>query len=325
MEDTFRYYNFFDFIIRSRIELPELVKSSSTSALFSFSLSSTPPSNLKEPTWSHHWHLPNGEISISFARAGNNFHLRFPHLADFVFSKTDFQINCHRYTTTPHETVRHLLLDQVLPRIVSYLGRPVIHASGSVIDTYGILFLGQTGWGKSTLGAHFHQSGCALLTDDCILVERDKENVTGIPSYAGMRLLEDSLNALDIAPHAETCIQKVAHYSSKKRVIIKGKTPEPPIPITIRAVFVLNDPVTESKKDKVAFSPLTGAFAAIELVKHCFHLDLSDSKVMGEQLKTLTRLCGSRNLSIYNMEYPRNHHFLPEIRQEIISLVSSLT
>jgi hypothetical protein len=318
------YYRIFDFNIESNILLPELTHSTSVNIDFSFSLSSKPSSQVQEPTWLHHWMLPNGEISISFAKTGALFFLRFPHLADFIFSSIESRITCHPTSEIPKDTIRHLLLDQVLPRIVSYLGRPVLHASGSVIGDSGILFLGQTGWGKSTLCAYFHQKGFPLLSDDAILLEKIQDTVVGIPSYSGIRLLNDSLKALLLDRKRDNDIQKVAHYSSKKRVIFKKKITNRSAGIPIKALFVLKNQEEASPKDLLSLSPLTGYLAAIELARHAFQLDITDPAIMGNQLKTLAGLCASNGLSLFRLNFQRDHKLLPDVCKEIVSFITSL-
>ncbi len=138
---TLAVYRMFDFTLGSNILLPELVPSPSSNSRISFSLSAIPSSQYQEPRWLHHWLLPSGETSISLGKSGELFVLRFPLLADFLFSRKDFEIICHPTSDTPAETIRHLLLDQVIPRIVSHLGRPVLHASGSMVEGSGVLFL----------------------------------------------------------------------------------------------------------------------------------------------------------------------------------------
>ena len=56
-------------------------------------------------------------------------------------------------------TTRHQLLDHVLPRVLEHLGHLMIHA-GAVCTPHGvIIFVGDTGAGKSSLVASFHTAG----------------------------------------------------------------------------------------------------------------------------------------------------------------------
>lgn len=326
MKETYNSYKIFDFSIKSNILLPELTQSTSPATQLTFSLTTISSGQLQEPIWLHHWLLPNGENSTSFARTDKDLVLRFPNLADFFISKTEPIILCHPTPNTPQETIRHLLLDQVIPRIVNYLGRPVIHASGTVINNSSIIFLGQTGWGKSTLCAFFHQNGFPLLSDDSILLEKKNSGVIGLPSYVGIRLFDDSFKALHFDHSRPThYIQNVSHYSSKKRIPSCNLRIKQISPVPIKAFFVLNDPKAESNRIPLQFSRITGALAAIELMKHCFHLDPTDTQIMGKQLMTVTDLLASSQLPIFNLNFQRDHNFLPNICKEITTFVSLLS
>lgn len=317
-------YRIFDFSIRSTIPLPELPRSDCTAAQFSFILAAASPQQIEPTIWLHHWLLPNGEKSISLAKINGHFILRFHHLADFLYSPTESSITCHPVPDTPQETIRHLLLDQVIPRIVSYLGRPVIHASGTVINNTGVVFLGETGWGKSTLCAFFHQNGFPLLNDDAILLEKCQHGVIGIPSYAGIRLLDDSLKVLRFDQDTDHNIQNVSHYSPKKRIIFGNKQPERASQLPIKVLLVLNDP-KKSQEMPLLFSRITGSHAALELMKHCFHLDPTDVRMMGKRLITVTDFLASNKLTIFNLNFQRNHELLPSICEQITAFVTSFS
>jgi hypothetical protein len=319
-----RNYRIFDFVLKSNIPLPELTSSPSTSAEFSFTFTSIPPVQKEKPRWLHHWLLPNGEKTYSFGKTGSDLLISFPGLADFLFSPRKVEVTCTTQSTTPLPTIRHLLLDQVIPRIVNSLGRPVIHASGVVIDKAAILFLGETGWGKSTLSAFFHQGGFPLLSDDSILLEKNGNNVTGIPGYPGMRLLEDSLEALHLEDKSKQILDNVSSNSAKKRICLCHTADDWSIPIPIKAFFVLNDPETLTGTHPLHISRITGTAAVMELLKHCFHLDPTDILLMGQHLKAVTEFLAVNKIPIFNLTFPRNLQLLSSICQEIRKFVTLL-
>ena len=89
---------------------------------------------------------------------------------DFVVT-SDGRIETYARPGTPMHTVRHLLIDQVLPQWLSHTGRLVLHASAVQAPYGAVAFLGRTGTGKSTLAASFAASGSPLLADDAVVVE----------------------------------------------------------------------------------------------------------------------------------------------------------
>lgn len=220
-------YRIFDLALKSTIPLPELPQENSRPAELFFRLFPRPGSCSPEPQWLHHWSLPDGKITISCGKTANHYWLRFPDLADFKLNVASGQIDGYSHADIPNSTISHLLLDQVIPRLVTHRGRPVLHASCVQIDDFAILFLGESGWGKSTLAAHFHKEGYSLLTDDCLLIERMDNQAIGTPGYSGARLWDDSLQV--VANDQET--SAVSNYNSKRRILFPHTPgPVPPKP-----------------------------------------------------------------------------------------------
>src|SRR5690606_19444533 len=109
----------------------------------------------------------------------------------------------------------HMLVDQVLPRLLAQLGHLLVHGSALRIDGRGALFIGPSGRGKSTLAGLMQRQGHTVLSDDCILLVADGERFQALPTYPSLRLNIDSLAALfPVSPDTVS----VAAYSEKRRL-----------------------------------------------------------------------------------------------------------
>lgn len=310
-------YRIFNFILESNISLPELSAVEKGTPSITFNLSSgTLPSD-DNLDWVHHWRLSDGEISISCARRGDDYCLRFPQLADFLIHRRGDRIQCYRWPGEADDSVRHLLLDQVIPRVVAHLGGIVLHASAVQLEGGGVVFLGESGWGKSTLAASFHQNGYQVLTDDCLLVTMVRDQVHCVPGYAGSRLWVDSFEAI---MGEQAVFGQVAQYSSKRRLIpdknkvtVKGEIP-------VRAIIVLADPQLVQHGEEIRLEPITGQRAVMELVTHSFHLDISDHKKIGQQFGALGHVVTS-GVPVYRLWYPRDHTLLPAVHATVVKAI----
>jgi hypothetical protein len=158
---------------------------------------------------------PDGRPSILMGRAEGNYVIRFTRLADFVISPDGRRISCRPFSDTPAETVRHLLLGQVLPRIHTLRRRPALHGSSVLIADDAAAFLGQSAQGKSTLALAFGLSGCPVLADDCLLLRPAGDGVVVLPSLIGIRVWPDSAKSL---LGESTGLPLAAHYTLKLRV-----------------------------------------------------------------------------------------------------------
>lgn len=221
-------------------------------------------------TWFHRWRYPGGRRAVAFARDSAGYVLRFPGLADFDVRPQERQIDGYAAPDVPAHTVRHLLLDQVLPLIAGTPHSLALH--GSVVGTSAgaIAFLGESGVGKSTLAAKLGRRGCTVLSDDCCLIERAGSAFIVVPSYPGVRLNDDSARAADADDRGEP----VAHYSAKRRVTGGGFAfGHQALPLA--RVYVIGSRDTLERATKVSVSVATKRDAMYALIDYTFHLDVA--------------------------------------------------
>ena len=311
-------YRVFDILIESNIPIPELPEIEQGKSSIFFQLSSDSPPDESKLEWYHHWHLPNGEISISCARIEKDYFLRFPELADFRISQNGGQIQCFSLPGVSGESTRHLLIDQVIPRVAAHKGWIVLHASAIEVEGGIIAFLGESGWGKSTLATSFYEQGYPLLTDDCLILKHQAGKIVGIPSYAGSRLWPDSLEAV---VNDKSSVHPVAHYSSKKRIIFPDNMKNKVIQLPITAIFVLASPNESEDPKEITVEHITGAVMIMELVKHSFQLDVTDRDKIKEQFEAVGQVM-KKALPIYRLRYPRDHALLYDVRKIVQKIAS---
>ena len=114
----------------------------------------------------HAWLLPDGTRWASVTSGGGQHVLRFRRFARFLISDEGRSIGWQAPAATRPETVRHLLLDQVLPAVAFEHSLIGLHASAVVVGGQGVAFAGPASRGKSTLAASFAVEGHAVVTDD---------------------------------------------------------------------------------------------------------------------------------------------------------------
>ncbi len=118
------------------------------------------------------------------------------------------------YPDANENTIQLYLLGGTLGILLHQRGIMPLHGCGVVRNDKAILFLGESGYGKSTLAEAFRRKGYPLLSDDvsALTFSADKA-VTVAPSYPKLGLMEDAtINfniPLDGLPKAHN---KVAKY-----------------------------------------------------------------------------------------------------------------
>jgi len=308
-------YRICDLALASNTALPELAPATAFGAECRFEL--LPPGNpsVVDADWFHQWTIEeNGEeedaskVWLRFARTGDGYLLRFPSCGDFFVSADATRIQCRPLPGTPEVTVRHLLLDQVIPLVLSRRERIVLHASAVLTGRGVIAFAGKTGQGKSTLAASLAREGCSLVSDDCLVLRSEHGEWTALPSYPGVRLWPSTAGEV---LREDTPTAEVAHYTIKRRVWDAAVLPYASGPAPLRRLFFLAD-----YADETSFERLSPRRAFMALVEFAYNLDIEDTAFLRRQFDTVGRL--TMDVPADAIHYPREFNSLPAVREAIL-------
>lgn len=312
-------YRIFDVVVQSEIELPEL--DSEACGAPDHILTMAPASKLEaQYDWLQIWYRDDDRTRVDscVAKANGGYRMRFCGQADFLILGDGHQIVCEPHGDTPVETIRHLFLDQIVPRILGQRGEVVLHASAvELAPGIGIAFIGKSGWGKSTLATSFREVGARLLCDDCLQLKVIDGALAGIPAYGGSRLWQDSLEALFPAGVRSG---PVSHNNAKRRVDIGERSAA--ATTLLKALFFLDSPETAGT-GRPEIRTMNGSAAVVEMIKRSFLLDSKSVDTAAEQFAAIGRLVATRPV-FYSLQYPRDYARLPEVRQAIVRTVSRL-
>jgi hypothetical protein len=187
-------------------------------------------------------------------------------------------------------------------------------------NSSSIAFLGNSGYGKSTLASSFHRNGAQLISEDCIQVDSDENSVTAIGGFPGIRLFPDSMNAVF---NESTGFTKYTPYTDKQQLILRHEINEVvSTPRALKAIFLLNDPVNSPWNDEVLISPASGSTAMMAMINCSFSLDPSARLNTVRNFQAIGRTAG-KNLKFYSLSYRRNLESLPLLREMIETCATS--
>ena len=260
----------------------------------------TPPPDVR---WFHEWRTPYGPRWLSFGRIDGGYLLRFPGLADFAVNNAATRIVARPAAGVPIGTLRHLLIDQVLPLAASRHGHVALHASAVHLDGIGAVgFVGDAGRGKSTLAAALAANGAHVVTDDCLTVKSRGASFYAVPGYPGLRLWPGSPARPVLAPHRA---RQVAHYSRKQRVL--GGAPYQEKPAPLRALFLLSP---RGASGAAASIRRVGPRARLMgLLRYGYVLDIEDRRDLGTLFAGLARIATS--VPVLRLRIRNGSRFLP--------------
>ncbi len=154
--------------------------------------------------------------------------------------------------------LRHYLLGPVLAVALHQRGLLVLHASAVRIGQGAVVFMGDSGWGKSTLAAVFYQQGHALVTDEVCALRFDGAAAWVLPALPQLRLWPDAARALGIDPET---LPRVHGRAQKRTLPASRGFPSQPLPL--RRVYLLAE-------GEGAISALEPSQAFVELLCHSY-------------------------------------------------------
>lgn len=262
---------------------------------------------------SFEWHDALQRQVCRTERRGAELLFSFPHHAAFHLP-VDGVITCLKEPGASVEMMRHLLINQVIPRYLAHRGELVLHASALVLEKgVTIAFLGRSGHGKSTLASAFHQQGATLLSDDSILVDLEEGSALARGGLHGVRLLPDVKRALfrDAGK-----FERYSPYTEKQQMLFRS---EPAHHLDqsgkLDLVYVLNDPGKEMSNE-VRFEPVSLGDAVVSLMHCAFSFDPGDTASRTSGFEQAANLLDT-GIELFKLSYPRDLSALPALVRAI--------
>ena len=266
-------------------ELPETSPSPSTIAI-EFAAVSRPSA----VPWSTVWRQADGRPWAQTARSGDAFYISIAGFADFRISRSTITVGAS--ASARGSTIRHLLLDQVLPLALAAEGHLVLHAAAVHRQGLGTIALaGAAGSGKSTLAASLRREGWTVVSDDGVVVDQSGEVPIAIGAYPGLRVWPDAAAATGLSSLAVT---EVAEYSAKARVCAH----EIHRPAPLRAIYVI-----ESGAD-CRIERLSARDAVMAITAHAYRAEPDDRDALAAQLDACAML--NSRVGTFRIVVPRD-------------------
>jgi hypothetical protein len=190
-----RYYQVFNLTVSSTLPLPELVGAASQPADISIlegrAPKRLPAAGVKNEAWLYDDHL--------YYQVGDDQVLLDVKEAGRFWIKNRNTIIIQRRKGVSDDEVRLYLLGSCFGFMLLSRGLFAFHGSAVADGDKCLMFIGESGAGKSTTAAAFLQKGYQMLADDVSLVDFDDHNRAMVyPAFPQIKLWEDSARALSL-------------------------------------------------------------------------------------------------------------------------------
>ena len=310
-------YRIFDICVASDFPLPGLVASKDKSPDWTISLGqqNSPEDGFE---WFHNWKTPDGQEVMASARKQENYLLKFPGLVVFLVDFDEHVIHAYPEPGCPENTLAHLLIDQVIPRVMGHGGRMVIHASAvELTDGRVVVFTGPSGRGKSTLAMAMLNSGHRLISDDCLLLENRGGEIYGIASYPSLRLWADSAAAMAQGKAIRGArVSKMAHYTNKQQLLFEGRGAAAESGwVKMSALYILDAVVPGQIVQRPVIEPTGGMNSLMALIEALFVLDVVRKEQVKKNFEVVRSIAGL--VPVFHLYYPRDFSKLPQIVEKV--------
>jgi hypothetical protein len=211
------------------------------------------------------------------------------------------------------ETLRVYILGRALSFALVRQGFEPIHSSAVVLDGGALAFLGESGFGKSSLAAGFVRDGYRLLTDDLLLVSQRSGRPEAQPGPPRIKVFPW------VARH---CLGRIGegvamNNWTEKLVLPLGEDQHQARPIPLRTFYVLSDPRKVFRKQGIQIAALSQREAFIELIRHTFNYVLTDTERQQRLFSKSLQLASQ--VPVKRISYPRDLGLLPEVRRRILA------
>jgi hypothetical protein len=248
-------------------------------------------------------------------RDGSDY-LRFPTLFEFMVSPDGRSVACGLLERATIDSFQTYLLGHVLSYALVKQGYEPLHATAVVIEGAAVVFLGDSGQGKSTLAAAFLHAGYQLLTDDLLLI-RDVDGVlSGFPGPPRVKLFPHV--ACRFLPKQASSTRM--NPETPKLIIPLEQHQQCPGPTPIQG-FLSLDSCGEGAN--IRFSSLSGIDSVLQLLGSTFNTRLVTPDRLRQQF--LAAREWATRIPIRRLEYPRVLADIEQVRDAIVSDVRSAT
>jgi hypothetical protein len=264
----------------------------------------TAPQKTPHPTdsaeWFHHVRLGDGSD-----------YLRWTGLFEFLVSAQGRQITCRALSGASQAAFHTYLLNHALSFALLKQGIEPLHATVVVVDDQAVAFLGDCGYGKSSLGAAFLQQGHRLLTDDLLVIEEKDRRFIAHPGPPRIKLFPEIAKLL----LGEQASGTPMNPTTPKLVIRLSTRQSTQTAAPLKAIYMLRPPLRGIRRKRITIRSLSQRRACLELIGNTYNTVLTGPDRLAQQFDLAARLAAG--IPVKALSYPRTTTRLPAVLETI--------
>lgn len=257
-------------------------------------------SKLDDTIWFHHARLLDGSDYI-----------RWKGLFDFIISTDGRKIIGRSLSDNPREAFQAYLLGQVLSFALVRQGVEPLHSTVVVKNGQAVAFLGNCGYGKSTLAGGLLQAGFQILTDDMLIIKEKDGEFLAYPGPPRIKLFPEIAKEL----LGGEVVGTPMNPGTPKLVLPLPTKNVVQTPMALKTFYVLQPPDAYTRK--VTINQLSRSQAFLEFIQNTFNTILRSSERLTQQFRFASELAA--NLPVKSLSYPRELARLHKVVDVVLS------
>lgn len=306
-------YNLYGLCLRSQWPLPSYFEAGVNGdrlelyeAPASFFLEASRKAGMKwdSDVWSQYARLHDGSDYIRWSK-----------LFEFLISPDGRRIAAHPLAENSLEAFSTYMSGQVISYALIKLGIEPLHATVVVVDGSAVAFIGDAGYGKSTLAAAFLKAGHLMLTDDLLVLKGEGRNLFACPGPPRIKLYPEIAKAL----LSEQATGISMNPYTRKMIIPLYPKQVSREPIPLKAIYVLSSPEEQSHSDRVVIRRLSQSRAFLDLISNTFNSRVTHHDRLAQQFAWAGKL--STEIPLKSLSYRLD---LLQIEKVVATICSDL-
>lgn len=258
--------------------------------------------------WYQYGFLPEGTSYVCWDDVG-----------EFLVSADGRRIWYLRYDRASFESFQVYMLGQALSFALIRLGFEPLHATAVIVDGRAAAFLGDSGFGKSTLAACFLSAGFPVLTDDVLILREVSGSTMAYPGPSRIKLFPKVASSF-IGRRPQGVAMNTA---TKKRILPLGARESHGSPVPLGGIYAIAPPTELRGRHDVCVETLTGGASTLALVRATFNRRVLGPERLTRQFSASTAL--AERSPVKRLWYPRVLAKLPDVVTAIVADVTCAT
>jgi len=305
-----RWYRIYGLLVRSALELPFPRVHAGARTNGDLTLDPAParafgPARASVPhpeRWFQHVLLEGGDT-----------YLRWRGLFEFIVGVDGRRILYRSEPGAHPDSFHTYLLNQVLSFALVRRGVEPVHATAVLTPAGAVAFLGDSGYGKSSLAASFLNAGFQLVTDDLLILQRNEDGYVVEPGPPRIKLFPEI--AGDLLQGPALVGASMNPLTNKKVIRLEcSATPQTAVPLAV--IYILTPPKSRRGNSRVVLRRLHPRTAFLEITRNTFSPQVVEPLRLRRHFEFVADVVA--RVPVKTLSYPLRLELLDKVRDAVL-------